>query len=105
MDEESGKSKLPNILRLYPYLSNVGIPRLLSTGIACLLNAAVKKLLEADAKIIDIKFWGIIYGQQNDYYVLEADADPPDDEEEEPEEEPVRTVLAFGTDKPTRTSL
>ena len=71
-------------------MSNVGIPRLFSPDIACLLNAAVKKLLDADAKIISIKFWGIVYGQQNDYYVLEADADPPDDEEEEnPEEEPV----------------
>ena len=48
-----------------------------------MLNVALKRLLDSDAKILGIKFWGIIYGLKNDYYIVEADADPPDDEEEE----------------------
>ncbi|OQV13920.1 putative Radial spoke head protein 6-like protein A [Hypsibius exemplaris] len=50
-----------------------------------MLNNALRRLLDFDAKILTVKFWGVINGLKNDYYIAETDADPPDDEEEEAE--------------------
>lgn len=82
-DEDANKSKLPNILRQYPYLRNAGIARLFSREVASIINVSLKKLLDNDAKILEIKFWGIIYGTRNDYYIAEAEAEPSDEEEAE----------------------
>ena len=45
--------------------------------------------MDTDSKIQTIRFWGIIFGFKKNYFVAEADADPPDDEEEDPEAEKV----------------
>ncbi|XP_055340309.1 radial spoke head protein 6 homolog A-like isoform X2 [Paramacrobiotus metropolitanus] len=93
-DEETGKSKIPNLLRIYPYLRNAGINRLFSRETACALSVAAKKLLDNDAKVLNVKFWGIIYGAKADYYVLEAEAEPHDDEEEEEQPEAAEEIPA-----------
>ncbi|KZC06536.1 Radial spoke head protein 4 like protein A [Dufourea novaeangliae] len=69
-EEDEGKKKKLNMLDLLFYFeqTDVGLPR----GEMVVLNLSLRKLL-VNARIENIRFWGKIFGNPKNYYVVEAD--------------------------------